>query len=283
MFGNPMIGGHSGWNRFPGLSTMSHRARVNRNGILSLLPVNDNIRGDIAGFVAPKKNIGKRYKMARRSYKRRNKRRGRKIYRRKRRTVQPFQIVRTMKSVVAFAIDPAGAGALGAIGTPWLKLNSGYDPTGILGSGQPLGYDQYTALYKRAAVAKWSCKIEICTVDNTTPICVGFTPTISSTALTNYNHYKELPGTVSSIVTPDVDKLTMFARGGVKKYFMPKSGRMLSDDQCTHAIGSDPTNLLYGHIWAQPMDQSSDAGIIRGVITIWQTVIFYQPEVPARS
>ena len=88
------------------------------------------------------------------------------------RTVQPYMISRNLKTVVVFSID-AGAGT---IYQQSVKLNSAFDPTGTLGSGQPLGFDQYTALYQRCAVVKWSVKLEICSTDNTNPLVIGFTP-----------------------------------------------------------------------------------------------------------
>lgn len=284
LFGNPMLAGHSRVSRFVGLERANHVLRHIGGGRFVARPRADAHIPQAQPIVSGvNKFLGSKYRMPQRKYRRRARRTRRKLYRRKRRTVQPYAITRNLKSVVAVTLNPAAGGAIATIGSPWVKLNSAYDPTGVLGAGQPLGYDQYTALYKRAGVVKWSAKLELCTVDNAAPISVGITPTVSGTALSNYNHYKELPGTKSAIITPDVDKMTIFVRGGVKRYFMPKSGRLLSDERATHAIGADPSDLLYAHIWAQPMDQSSDAGVIHGILTLWQTVVFFQPEVPARS
>lgn len=209
---------------------------------------------------------------------------GRRRYRRRRigralRSVQPYTLTRNLKSVAHFNVD-AGAGTI-YVNT--VNLNSAFDPTGVIGSGQPLGFDQYTALYQRCAVVKWSVKLEVCSTDNTNPIMIGFTPLVTSTGLSTYDHYKELPGTVSTILTPDVDKSKLFAKGGVKRYFLPPSARLMSDDTVTHGVGGNPSRILYGHIWVQSMDEASDPSNVRVIATIWQTVVFYVPEIPSRS
>lgn len=196
------------------------------------------------------------------------------------RAVQPYTIIRKFKTSVGFNLDPAVAGALSG---NKIKLNSAYDPTGDLGSGQPLGYDQYTALYQRAAVIGWMVKIQLVSIDNTYPIVVGFTPMVSSTLLTAYDHYRELPGTVSTVVTPDVDKNFLSCKGRVKHFFLPRSARLLGDDTVTHGVGSDPSRILYGHIWAQALDKANDTNVVRIVMDVHQVVVFYVPEIPSRS
>lgn len=217
---------------------------------------------------------------SRTAYGRRSRRgRRRRLYRRAARTVQPFSVMRTLKSVIPFTFNP-GAGVV-SFGDVY--LNSAYDPTGNIASGQPLGYDQYTALYNRYCVVAWSVKLEWCTTDNTVPVVVGFTPSTSSTALTSYSHYKELPGTKSMIITPDIDKGLIFARGGVKKWYVPPGGKLLSNENLSSAVSGNPTNILHGHLWAQAMDATSDPAPIQVICTIWQRTVFFDPVIPARS
>lgn len=184
-----------------------------------------------------------------------------------------------MKSVATFSLNPG----VGTLVNNTLYLNSGVDPTGTVGTGQPLGWDQMAALYGKYCIIAWSVKLEWCTGDNAVPTCVGFTPTTQFAALASFSHYKELPGTVSTIVTPDVDKTALFTRGGVKKYFVPPGGKLLSNENCVSAIGGSPTNILYGHVWAQAMDAAADPSTIQCIVTVWQRVIFFDPTIPARS
>lgn len=201
-------------------------------------------------------------------------------YRRVPRTLTPFSLVRKLKTVFTYPLDP---GAAGAISAATVKLSSAFDPAGGFGAGQPLGFDQYSTLYNRYAVIGWSVKIELVTTDNTNPTMVGFTPIVSSTTLTSFEHYKEVPGTVSMVLTPDIDKGTLFARGGVKRFLLGRGGKMLADDTVTAAVTADPTRMLHGHFWAQSVDAASDAAIVRAVVTLWQTVVFFVPVIPSRS
>jgi len=239
---------------------------------------------DTGDYISPQAKFSKTSEMARgrtrtRTARRSRRRRPRKMFRRVARSVQPYSIVRKLKTCTTFSLDPAA----GAIATQLLCLNSAYDPTQAIGAGQPLGFDQYTSLYQRVAVLGWSVHLQIVSTDNTNPLVVGFCPLVSGSALTSYQHYRELPANKSVIVTPDIDKNILMARGKVKTYFMPKSGRMLSDDTVTHGIGGDPSRKLYGHIYAEDMNLSADPSTVRIVATITQIVCFYVPEVPARS
>lgn len=198
--------------------------------------------------------------------------------RRKAATLQPNKIVRNLKSVFRGYLDCAAGGV---IGTNTFQLNSAYDPTGAHGAGQPLGFDQYTALYAKYCVIGYKMKIELCSEDNTNSLSLGFTPKTESAALTNLEHYKECKATVSTLMTPDIDKSYLFHKGGIKKWF--GKSKLLSDDKLNAAIGSNPTSILYGHLWAQALDAAADAAKVRFVVTMTQTIVFYEPIVPARS
>lgn len=195
------------------------------------------------------------------------------------RTVQPKSCIRAFKTCTYGALNPGA----GAISVTKQNLNSCFDPTGEAGSGQPLGWDQMTALYNKYCVVAWSVKFEWVSTDNTNALIVGFTPTTSSTALTNYAHYKELPGTVSAIITPDIDRGRLFSKGGVKKWFMPRGGKILSNENLTSSTGGSPTNILYGHMFAQSIDGSADPATVNFIMTVYQKVVFFDPVIPSRS
>lgn len=243
------------------------------------------LREDVVGnsTLLPGEDLSRsvRAKMALRG--RRAPRGGRRRYRRRLRrrvprALTPYSVARRLVSVYSTSLDPAaGASAYG-----YLFLNSAFDPTGSLTGQQPMGFDQYAALYKRYCVIGYSLKLEWCSSDNSVPVMVGFTP-LEDTTKRTLEHYKELPGTVSSIVTPDIDKLTMFARGGVKRRMLPRGGRLLSDDTLCAAVTADPDRTLKGHIWAHAMNMTGDPTSVNCVITLYQTVVFFVPESPSRS
>lgn len=218
----------------------------------------------------------RRFSMAKFRSRKRTRRGRRRFYRQ--RSGLPYKLVRTLKTVKHLIWNP---GAAGLIASYRLPVNSGNDPFGSGGSGQPLAWDQYGGLYERYAVIKCGVAVEMASVDATNPLCVGINFQTSSTELSTYEHYKELPNTKFQLMTPDMDRIKLYASGSPRRFFGHK--KMLADDRLSAAIGSDPTDLLYAHVFAQPIDQATDTGQILGVVTIYQTVVFYKPKTLARS
>lgn len=205
--------------------------------------------------------------------------RRKKFYRRRRRDVQPYSIVRKLKSVCTFDLNSAS----GSIAAKVLKLNSGIDPMGDITGVQGLGWDQHTSLYRRYVVIAWAVKMEMVSTDNTHPIICGFTPTTDASSKTSYSHFKECPGTTSMILTPDVDKGRLFARGSVSRWMHPPGGKIRSDDTLWALVANDPSRILYGHIWTQQMQVTAEPDTVRWVLTVYQTIVFFDPLIPERS
>lgn len=229
--------------------------------------------------LVPKKNIANFHRRMPSKYRSRRSARRRKLYKKKRRTAQPYSMARTFKTCTYTTLNPGN----GTLASAILQLNSAYDPTGLISTSQGLGFDQFETLYRRYAVVKWGVKIEYASTDNTNPLVVGFTPTTKDSALTAYAHYKECPGTISGIITPDIDKFQLYTKGRVKPYLLPKGGKLMNDEDCTALTSANPTKLLYGHLWAQEIGASADPALVHLVITIYQTLVFFDPIVPARS
>lgn len=206
--------------------------------------------------------------------------RRRRRFARKRRAVQPYSLARRLPTSFYNSLD-AGAGALQLT---ILKLNSAYDPCGD-GSAtiQPMGMDQYESLYNRYVVVGWQLQIEFVSQDNTNPIVVGFTPTRQSSSLTSQHRYMELPGTVWKVVTPDIDKVVLTAKGSVKRWLLPGGGKLLTDNTLSATYGADPSKLLYGHIWVQCQDSSTDPAAVKYTAKLTQIVVFFDPIALARS
>lgn len=223
--------------------------------------------------------------MKRRTFSRTQTRTKRRRFRRRRRIrrmrmAQPYSIVRKMRTVKHVNLNPIAA----ALTLVQLKLNSTFDPHGSAGATQPLGFDQYSTLYKKSAVIGWSVELEIVTVDNSIPTKVGFTPMTQSSGLSAYEHYMELPSTVSTVMTPDIDKAHLRSRGGVKRWLLPPGGKLMTDDTLYVTNDTaDPTRILYGHLWAQAMDSAADPSAVLITCVITQTVVFFDPKIPDRS
>jgi len=248
-------------------------------------PVRPRIRDPyfepIADEVAPSGgNIsGRTQRRMPRRYRQRRRRGGRRRFRRnyRRRAVQPYKVVRQLKTVTFYPFD-AGAGTI-SVGI--INVNSANDPFAGLGTGQPLGHDQYAALYERSCVIGGRVTAAVTSTDGMNPIVAGVNINTSSSALTVYEHYAELPHTSMKLMTPEQDKITLGLRFGVGKYFAGR--KLLSDDRLTANIGSDPTDLLYAHFFVQSADKSANPANCLFVITLYQTVVYFKPKVPARS
>lgn len=209
-------------------------------------------------------------------------RRRRRRYVRRRRTrftraVQPQMVYRTLKSVIQWTFN-AGAGAISAV---TCTVNSINDPTDAMGAGRPLGYTEYAALYDRYCVVGGYITMEGVSVDASIPLVVGINVQRSSTLLTTFEHYKELPHTADAIITPDMDKFKLYLPFRVAPYFgKPK---ILSQENLCSDFGSNPVDTLRGHFYVQPVDKTSDPGNVHTVITIVQRVALFKPRIPARS
>lgn len=190
----------------------------------------------------------------------------------------PWKIVRVFKTVNYISLNP---GAAGAIDVRTMVPTSCHDPTGDEGTGKPLGFDEAAAMYDKYCVIGGRYLFEATSADATNPIVVGCNVQTDSTELTSYEHYKELAGTSSRLMTPDVDKVTFGNSFSLSKLFGTKV--KLSDDRFTASVTSLPANVAYAHIFAQPVDKSADAGNVHLVCTLYQTVVFFRPKTLARS
>lgn len=219
----------------------------------------------------------------RRTYKKRPRRRFRRRIFKRRRVAKgiPYTKVVELKTSFLGQHNPAA----GTIGVDTIALNGANDPTLAMGAGQPLYWDQWTAMYRRYCVIGWKIDFQVVTTDNTNPTVFGFCPLTTSTALANHLAYKEVAGNISAVCTPDIDKNYLSAKGSVEKYLLgaKRRGRMLSDDNLYALTSANPTNVLYGHIYTQAFDQSADPAVINYCATLKQIVVFFDPIVPGRS
>lgn len=193
------------------------------------------------------------------------------------RTLMPFKVRRVLKTVQYTSLD-AGAGTINAIAFP---VNSANDPFGALGSQQPLGHDQYSGLYERCAVIGGSISVEACSTDGTAPVVVGIGLHTSSTTLTNYDEYHEYPANTHRLMTADMDKVTFGLSFGVGKYFQNR--KILTDDRLNAAIGADPTDKLYCHLYHQSADKTANPAVAQCIVTLKQIIVYYRPKQLTRS
>lgn len=189
----------------------------------------------------------------------------------------PYSVRRVLKSVLQYSFDASG-GNISVIG---FNLNNPNDPYGLYGTGQPLGHDQWSAFYERCAVIGGTIGVECVSLDGSNPVIAGVNIQTSPTALSTFEHYKELPHTALRLMTPEQDKTTFSLPFSVPKFFHHR--KIMSDDRLSANIGSDPTDVLYAHLFTQVADKTADQGKLVCVITIRQIVVYFKPKTLARS
>lgn len=175
-------------------------------------------------------------------------------------------------------------GANGNISPCFAQINSVDDPFVANGTGQPLGYDQWKALYKKAKVL--GCKLTLRAHNaGTVAVTVGCTPMPASqgiTPLSDYEYYMEHPGTVSRLLSADVDHCELTNKVSVKRHMQVANLKDADELEINLVSETQPTNIAYWHIWAQSMNQSSTYSC-EVVIKLEYIIMLYDPVVPARS
>lgn len=165
-----------------------------------------------------------------------------------------------------------------------VQLNSIDDPFVSNGNEQPLGYDQWKALYKYAYVV--GSKVTVKAHNNgTVAAMIGITPCKidqGTTALTSFDHYMELPGTKSRVLSQETDHCTFAHQVSVKKFLSIKDIRDNDDYRVVLAAETPPSTIAYWHVWSQAMDATGTIDI-DVVLTAEYLVLLTDPIIPSRS
>lgn len=173
----------------------------------------------------------------------------------------------------------------GAIEVRSLQGNSIDDPFRSAGTGQPLGYDQWKALYRKAYVL--GAKVKFTVYNNqSTALMYGITAIPENqvgSALTSYEHYIESPKTVSRLLSPDVDHGFLINKQSTKK--MLHLSKIKDNDECVVNLVTEtaPSKEYHFQCWIQPVDQTSTLTGVQTVIDIEYIVLLCDPILPSRS
>ena len=158
------------------------------------------------------------------------------------------------------------------------------DPFVGSASVQPLGYDQWTALYDKAYVL--GCKVKL-TVHNGSANSVVYGITAmkqdqGSTALSDYEYYREVSGTKSRLLSPDVDHGYISQQRSTKKHLAIKN--LIDEDyEIDLSSESGPSNPYYFHCWCQPADKATTVTDIEFIIDVEYIILLRDAIVPSRS
>lgn len=211
--------------------------------------------------------------------KRKNKKRGRKRRRIPRAITSKQKVI--MCKVSKYVSNTCTSGALSMH-----KVNgmSVVDPFVGSATGQPLGYDQWKALYDKAYVI--GCKVKL-TVHNgsTNSVVYGITAmkqNQGTTALSDYEYYRETPSTVSRLLSPDVDHGFITLKKGTKKHCHLTN---LVDEEHEIDLNSEtePSYPYYFHLWCQPADKATTVNNIEFIMDVEYIVLLRDPIIPSRS
>lgn len=241
-----------------------------------------------SGLSSEKRNIGIEQQMAKYKYK--YKKAG-KRGNRKRGIIKPKipgAIAPRRKMIRARAVNYATfTNTSGALDQESIKMLDFADPFATGGAGQPLGYDQWKALYNKGVVIGSKVVVRFHN-PSTVAVMVGITPVSDSainTSFDNYEHYMEAKGTKTRVLSPDVDHVTMFTKYSTKKFYGLND---IMDDISYHVtdLASETGPAIDGRyrVWCQPMDQSSTpSAAVQAVITAEYVILLHDPIVPSRS
>lgn len=164
------------------------------------------------------------------------------------------------------------------------QLNSITDPFVGSGTGQPLGFDQWAALYRYAYVL--SSKV-IAKVHNNGSVAAmfGITPcklNQGTISLASYAYYMELPETKSRVLSQETDHVTLTHSVSVKKFLQIKDLRDDKNYRMDIVSATNPTDIAYWHLWGQAMDSAGTIDL-DAAVTMEYIVLLVDPIIPARS
>lgn len=158
------------------------------------------------------------------------------------------------------------------------------DPTSGYTNQQFLGYDQWKELYKKGLVL--GIKITVrCHNKGSVGMMFGITPhpeNQGNTLLSSHEHYMELPGTKSRLLSPDVDHSVLTYQMNTRKWLHVKSLRDEDAFHCTLSSESEPTRTYWLTTWFQPVDAATQCGY-ECVITYEYLIRLFDPIIPSRS
>lgn len=236
-----------------------------------------------------KKNISPNYTMPyKKSYRKRTRRTRRKSY--KKRILPALTWPRTKIVRFKMNLSPTTAftGTSGAIIKYDVTANSLDSPFNNIGSSTalPLGLDQWAGMYSKYIVlgSKLTFKASLITADTAGVIGIHLDDASnSSLAITDHDHYRELPKTRYRYITDQKDFVTVSMNYSGKKFWHVRS--LTSDSEQEGDFSTTPTapsDVAYFHIFAQDLNKTETIQI-QPTLHMEFIVLLTNPIRPARS
>ncbi len=179
----------------------------------------------------------------------------------------PKTLVRKLRYVTRTSID---AGAVGAASNLWIRANGMFDPEVAIGGHQPLGFDQYMALYDHFKVVK--SKISVTFLQSTSPRIIGsIYLDDDTTANLDIGNMIEQGLTSWAVVASGDVKPTTISKWFVSKDFFSgkqHSAELLGSDT------SDPAEGAFFNISVAGLDPAADPASTNVLIVVDYYVSF---------
>lgn len=157
------------------------------------------------------------------------------------------------------------------------------DPLQTSGISQPLGFDQWKALYKRAKVVGMKVTYTAHNAGSVATV-MGMTliPENNTNTLTPWNDKAEAPGTKYRILSPDVDHGTLAYRTSTKKVMKIANIKDNDDIACDLTTPTSPNRKYEMSIWAA-LHNGTTTTAVDWIAKIEYLILLDQYIIPARS
>ncbi len=213
------------------------------------------------------------------AYRRNGKRR---LARRRRPVLGPRRMPTRLRFADQFVLDAGAAGAAAVIA---FSANGLFDPEGGGGSHQPRGFDQYMAMWTSYGVTKAKITVQFGQDSTATDasICgisvqeIATTTTSVLSNMENFDIFSKALGPAGS-----GGPITITKTVNILKY-LGRRGNISDDDDLQGSATANPTDGVFFHVWAGPMDPAVDNGPINCICYIDYWVDFFQHTRPAAS
>lgn len=230
-------------------------------------------------------NIAKGHRMPRKySRKQRRRRRGIVRYRRTPTLTSPTKLVK-MKAVEY--IDFANA-TNGVATVKHVQATSFLDPFDTSSTVQPLGFDQWKALYNKAYVVasrltvKWHNNGDEACIVGVVPMPVSQGKNSLSGGGATYEYYVEQKGCRNKLLSPDVDHTVTVGKVNNKKFYHISKFKDADDFMIDLTTPTEPNNMGYYHVFAGCINQSNTFDC-EAVLIVEYVILLTDPVIPARS
>lgn len=188
----------------------------------------------------------------------------------------PGNIRRTLRYTTGYT----STGTSGALAATYFRAIGLYDPEYAVGGHQPMGFDQYIALYRRFVCLSSRITVEV--YNQTGPVVCGIQLVMAnSSPYTTYAQIIEQGQCVHRLI-PDNYDIPFALKLSQRTASTFSVVDPLDDFDLSGSNGADPARPLQFMVWNQDPNLTSTS-TVQFVITIEYDTIFMDPQAPAAS